>query len=92
MRRLIPVSALAIATAVVAALPVSSLVAWAQSYPTRPITIVVPFSAGGPTDTIGRLLMERMRTAVGQPIIVENVPGANGSIGVSRVVRAANDG
>jgi tripartite-type tricarboxylate transporter receptor subunit TctC len=92
MRRLIPVSALAIATAVVAALPVSSLVARAQSYPTRPITIVVPFSAGGPTDTIGRLLMEPMRTALGQPIIVENVPGANGSIGVSRVVRAANDG
>jgi tripartite-type tricarboxylate transporter receptor subunit TctC len=65
-------------------------VAW--SYPTRPVTIVVPFAAGGPTDTLSRLLAERMREALGQAVILENVPGASGSIGVGRVARAAPDG
>ena len=67
-------------------------IASAQAYPTRPITIVVPFAAGGPTDVIARLLAERMRASLGQPVIVENVGGAGGTIGVGRVARAAPDG
>jgi tripartite-type tricarboxylate transporter receptor subunit TctC len=76
----------------VAALPVLSRVATAQTYPTRPITIVVPFPPGGPTDVIGRMLAERMRATLGQTVIVENVTGANGTIGIGRVVRATPDG
>jgi tripartite-type tricarboxylate transporter receptor subunit TctC len=64
----------------------------AQTFPSRPITIVVPFPAGGPADTLARILSERMRTPLGQPIIVENVGGAGGSIGATRVARAAPDG
>ena len=63
-----------------------------QNYPTRPITIVVPVSAGGPTDAIARTLAERMRTSLGQPVLVENVTGAAGNIGVGRVARSAPDG
>ncbi len=63
-----------------------------QVYPVRPITMVVPFPAGGPTDTIARIVTEHMQTALGQPIIVENVTGASGSIAVGRVARAAPDG
>ena len=74
-----------------------SLVAWpimahAQTYPSRPITIIVPTTAGGPPDTIARLLGERMRITLGKPIIVENVTGAGGTIGVGRAVRAEPDG
>jgi tripartite-type tricarboxylate transporter receptor subunit TctC len=78
----------------VAALAVLATVgsAGAQNYPSRPITMIVPFPAGGATDTLGRLLGERMRTALGQPIIIENVAGAAGSIGVGRAARAAADG
>jgi tripartite-type tricarboxylate transporter receptor subunit TctC len=75
-----------------AALPTAARVAWAQTYPARPITAVVPFSAGGPTDALVRTLGERMRVSLGQPLIVENVTGAAGTIGVGRVVRAAPDG
>lgn len=64
----------------------------AQTYPARPITIVVPFAAGGPTDVIARVLAERMRASLGQPVIVENVAGAAGNTGVGRVARAAPDG
>jgi tripartite-type tricarboxylate transporter receptor subunit TctC len=64
----------------------------AQPYPSRPITIVVPFSAGGPTDAIARAISERMRVSLGQSVIIENVTGAGGSIGVGRAVRAAPDG
>jgi tripartite-type tricarboxylate transporter receptor subunit TctC len=64
----------------------------AQVYPSRHITMVVPFPAGGPTDTLARILSERMRVALGQPVIVENVTGASGTIGVGRVARAAGDG
>src|SRR5262249_34226427 len=66
--------------------------AYAQTYPTKPITIVVPFAAGGPSDAVARILGERMRTSLGQPILIENVTGAGGSIGVARAVRAAPDG
>src|SRR5262249_50551549 len=64
----------------------------AQNYPSRPITMIVPFPAGGPTDTIGRIMAERMRSSLGQTVIIENVTGAAGSIGVGRVARAAPDG
>jgi tripartite-type tricarboxylate transporter receptor subunit TctC len=73
-------------------LPAASRIARAQTYPSRPITMVVPFPAGGPVDTIVRIVTERMRASLGQPIIIENVAGAAGSIGVGRVARAAPDG
>jgi tripartite-type tricarboxylate transporter receptor subunit TctC len=64
----------------------------AQSYPSRPITIIVPFAAGGPTDVMARALGERMRATLGQTLLIENVTGAGGSIGVGRAVQAAPDG
>lgn len=69
-----------------------ALTAGAQGYPTRPISLVVAFSAGGPTDTIARIMAERMTRALGQTVLVENTTGAGGSIGVGRVARAAPDG
>ena len=66
--------------------------AQAQAYPTRPITLVVPYAAGGSSDTIARILAEGMRSSLGQPVIIENVAGASGSIGTGRVARAAADG
>jgi tripartite-type tricarboxylate transporter receptor subunit TctC len=66
--------------------------AGAQTYPSRPITLIVPFAAGGPVDTVARILSEPMRATLGQSIILENVTGAAGSIGVGRVARAAPDG
>ncbi len=64
----------------------------AQNYPTRPIVVVAPFAAGGPTDALMRVLGERMRTTLGEPLLVENVTGAAGTIGVRRVVHAAPNG
>jgi tripartite-type tricarboxylate transporter receptor subunit TctC len=75
-----------------AALAADIASATAQVYPSRPITIIVPTTAGGPPDTIARLLAEPMRSTLGQPVIVENVTGAGGTISVARVVRAAPDG
>lgn len=67
--------------------------AWAQqAFPVRPITMIVPFAPGGPSDVVGRLIAEPMRAALGQPVIIENVAGAGGSIGMGRVARAAADG
>src|SRR5437762_13914070 len=66
--------------------------AQAQVYPSRPITMIVPFPAGGGTDTLARVLAERMRSLLGQPVVIENVAGAAGSIGVGRAVRAPADG
>src|SRR5262249_4494084 len=64
----------------------------AETYPSRPITVVVPFSAGGPSDAMMRILGERMKLSLGQPIVIENVAGAGGSIGVARVVHSPADG
>src|SRR5262249_6634964 len=74
------------------ALPAVSRIAWAPGYPTRPNTMNVPFAAGGALDTTARILAERMRVSLGQPLVIENVAGAAGSIGVGRVARAAADG
>jgi len=76
----------------VAALPFTTRIALAQIYPSRPITIVVPYPPGGAADTITRILTERMRVSLRQTVIIENVSGANGSIGVGRVARAPPDG
>jgi tripartite-type tricarboxylate transporter receptor subunit TctC len=70
----------------------AAVAAQAQTFPVRPLTIVVPFSAGGPTDTIARIFAERMRGPLGQTVIVENSTGAAGTLGVGRVARAAPDG
>jgi tripartite-type tricarboxylate transporter receptor subunit TctC len=66
--------------------------ALAETYPTRPITLVVPLGVGGSTDVIGRVMAEGMRQQLGQPVVVENTTGAGGTIGVGRVARAAPDG
>src|SRR5215468_1731216 len=84
MRRLLAGAAFAALTAIASAT--------AQTYPSRPITMVVPYSAGGPTDTIARIMAERMRVPLGQTIIVENTTGAAGTLGVGRVARAVPDG
>ena len=64
----------------------------AETWPNHPITMVVPFPAGGPTDALGRIISERMSRALGQSIVVENVSGAGGTLGVAKVARAAADG
>ena len=69
-----------------------SSAAAAENYPSHPITIVVPFSAGGPSDAMTRILAERMKTTLGEAILVENTTGAGGSIGVGRVVHSPADG
>jgi tripartite-type tricarboxylate transporter receptor subunit TctC len=66
--------------------------ATAQTYPSRPITIIVPVAAGGVTDIVARVVGERMRASLGQPVLVENVTGAGGVIGVTRLFRSAPDG
>jgi tripartite-type tricarboxylate transporter receptor subunit TctC len=66
--------------------------AQAQVYPSRPVTMIVPFPAGGPIDATGRIVAEGMRASLGQPVIIENVSGASGSIGTGRVARAEPDG
>jgi len=64
----------------------------AQDYPSRPITMIAPFPAGGPTDTVARIMADRMKVSLGQSIIIENVSGAGGTIGMGRVAHAAPDG
>jgi tripartite-type tricarboxylate transporter receptor subunit TctC len=81
---------LALAAAFAAALQIGS--ATAQDYPSRPITIIVPFPAGGPTDTLARILGDRMRESLGQSVIIESVTGAGATIGVGRAVQSAPDG
>jgi tripartite-type tricarboxylate transporter receptor subunit TctC len=84
MRKLIVLIAAALCAAVASAS--------AQTFPSRPITVVVPYPAGGVTDTLARILAERMKGVLGQTIIIENVGGAGGSVGAARVARAAPDG
>jgi tripartite-type tricarboxylate transporter receptor subunit TctC len=85
-------------TTLLASLSVAALLAAqlsdasADVYPSRPITMVVPFPAGGPSDTIARIVSERMSTTLAQPIVIENVTGAAGTIGAGRVARASPDG
>ncbi|HEY4982848.1 MAG TPA: tripartite tricarboxylate transporter substrate-binding protein [Pseudolabrys sp.] len=69
-----------------------SVTANGQAYPSKPITIIVPFAAGGPTDALARVLADRMRQPLGQTIVIENVTGAGGTLGVARAVRSAPDG
>ena len=83
MRRMI-LAALALSTFTSAAV--------ADNFPSRPVTIIVPFSAGGPSDVMARILAERMKTSLGETVVVENVTGAAGSIGVGRAVRSPPDG
>jgi len=64
----------------------------ADPFPSHPVTVIVPFPAGGPTDTLARILSDRMRVALGQPIVIENLTGAGASIGVARAAQAAPDG
>src|SRR5437879_5281143 len=78
----------ALAAAVIGTLSIAN----AEPYPSRPVTMVVPFAAGGPTDTLARIVTDRMHVTLGKPIIIENVTGAGGSIGVGRVASAAPDG
>jgi tripartite-type tricarboxylate transporter receptor subunit TctC len=75
-----------------AALPVMSRIARAQAYPSRPITMIVPQGAGGAPDVTGRVVAERMGGLLGQPIIIENIIGAGGTIGTRRAARAMPDG
>jgi tripartite-type tricarboxylate transporter receptor subunit TctC len=79
----------AVAAAGLAAMPFGAM---AQAYPSKSIVVVVPFAAGGPTDALARILCQRMSEALGQQMIVENVGGAGGTIGVAKVARAAPDG
>jgi tripartite-type tricarboxylate transporter receptor subunit TctC len=78
--------------AVSLAIVVGGNAATAQTYPSRPITVIVPFAAGGVTDIVARIVSERMKTALGQSVIAENVTGAGGTIGVTRLFRSAPDG
>jgi tripartite-type tricarboxylate transporter receptor subunit TctC len=78
--------------AVAALIAATITAAWGETYPVRPITMVVPFGAGGPTDALARILGQRMSQALGQQVIIENVTGAAGTIAVGRVARAAPDG
>lgn len=74
------------------ALPAMSRITWAQAYPARAITMIVPYPGGAPIDVIGRVLAERMRQSLRQPVVIENVSGADGSIGTGRAARARADG
>jgi tripartite-type tricarboxylate transporter receptor subunit TctC len=84
--------ALTIVAALMLGLALGLTVASAQDYPTRPITMVVPFPAGGPTDTVARVTAQEMSKLLGQQIVVENVGGAGGTLGAARVARSAPDG
>jgi len=83
--------------AIAAAVIMTAGLAWsgaaqAEVYPSHPLAMIVPFPAGGPTDTLARIITERMRVTLGQPVVIENVTGAGATIGVGRAVNAAPDG
>jgi len=84
MKRFLAAAAMAALTGIAGAM--------AQTYPSRPITMIVPLAPGGSTDVIARIMAEGMRASLGQPVIVENITGAGGTIGVGRLARAAPDG
>src|ERR1700722_6873909 len=86
-KRIILSSLIALCCSLIAPGPARS-----DTYPSRQIIMVVPFSAGGPTDTLARIIAARMQVLLGQSVIIENVTGAAGTLGVGRVVRAAPDG
>lgn len=75
-----------------AALSLSATCAFAQTYPTKPVTVIVPFAAGGPSDTIGRLVSKHMSETLGQQFVIENVGGAGGTTGAARLAKAEADG
>ena len=75
-----------------AALPALSPIARAQTYPARPLTMVVPFAAGGPSDVAGRIMAQRMSEVLGQQVVVENLVGAGGTVGSLRLAKATPDG
>ncbi len=83
--------ALVVGGLIAAALPLAAQ-AQAPAYPTRPITLVVPFAAGGSTDVVGRLVAQKMSDILGQQVVVENVVGAGGNVGAARVAKAEPDG
>ena len=70
-----------------AALPAASRVAWAQAYPSRPVRIVIPYAPGGPTDTFGRLIAQRLSDQLGKQFYIENSPGAGGNIATGRAAQ-----
>jgi tripartite-type tricarboxylate transporter receptor subunit TctC len=78
--------------AAAAALPAVSRVARAQTYPSRPVTLIVPYPAGGGIDALARALSEPVTRSLGQPIVIEDIGGAGGTIAMSRLARAAADG
>src|SRR5215813_11433121 len=86
------ISKMLVASLAIAAAFAQAGSAVAQTYPTRPITMVVPYAAGGATDVIGRIVAEGMRATLAQPVIVENVAGAAGNLGAGRVARSVGDG
>ena len=79
-------------TAGAAALPAVSRFAWAQAYPTRAVTVIVPFAPGGATDVAGRIIGEYFSRTLGQQFVIENVAGAGGTTGTTRTMRASPDG
>src|SRR5881296_3118711 len=83
---------LAAGVAGAAALPAMPRLAWAQNYPARTVTLIVPFAAGGPTDVCARIVGDHMSRTLGQQFIVENVVGAGGTTGSTRAMRATPDG
>src|SRR5207244_2467584 len=85
MRRLV------VAAACAAALLLNTHVQ-AETFPSRPMTLIVPLAAGGITDLVGRVVAERMKVSLGQPVVAENVTGAGGTIGVTRLFRSPPDG
>src|SRR5688572_6941376 len=80
------------AAAAIAAVSMLSSVGFAQEYPTRPVKIIVPFGAGGPTDLFTRAIAEELKASLNQPFVMENRPGAGSVIGTAEVARAAPDG
>jgi tripartite-type tricarboxylate transporter receptor subunit TctC len=81
-----------LAFVIVAGITVTAEPTRAQSFPTKPLSLVVSYSAGGPTDTLARIIAERMRRSLGQTVVVENIVGASGTVGTGRVARATPDG